>query len=157
MAKNTGSGSRTGSVTDRTQVKNPVTGDYVKRNERKEGQGRVHGRQAGRQQVQGCRDRAGRPAQDELTGPVMDTSTAPACPACGFRVFNRRYPKCESCGAELPESIVYTTWSGTPCWQPTRSASSNTTAMSARRRSRDLGASIDDAILTTVLKLTPDA
>jgi hypothetical protein len=33
MAKNTGSGSRTGSVTGRTQVKNPVTGDYVKRDE----------------------------------------------------------------------------------------------------------------------------
>jgi hypothetical protein len=33
MAKNTGSGSRTGSVTDRTQVKNPATGDYVKRDE----------------------------------------------------------------------------------------------------------------------------
>jgi hypothetical protein len=33
MAKNTGSGSRSGSVTGRTQVQNPVTGDYVKRDE----------------------------------------------------------------------------------------------------------------------------
>lgn len=33
MAKNTGSGSRTGSVVGRTQTKNPVTGDYVKRDE----------------------------------------------------------------------------------------------------------------------------
>ncbi len=33
MAKNTGEGSRKGSVDNRTQVKNPVTGDYVKRNE----------------------------------------------------------------------------------------------------------------------------
>ena len=33
MAKNTGSGSRTGAVTGRTQVKNPKTGDYVKRND----------------------------------------------------------------------------------------------------------------------------
>ncbi|MGZ5249762.1 MAG: hypothetical protein ACXWCU_10470 [Caldimonas sp.] len=33
MAKNTGTGSRTGSVSGRTQVKNPVTGEYVKRNE----------------------------------------------------------------------------------------------------------------------------
>lgn len=33
MAKNTGSGSRVGSVAGRTQVKNPVTGDYVKRDE----------------------------------------------------------------------------------------------------------------------------
>ena len=33
MAKNTGSGSRSGSVSGRTQVKNPVTGDFVKRDE----------------------------------------------------------------------------------------------------------------------------
>ena len=31
----------------------------------------------------------------------------PHCPACGFRVFNRRYPKCESCGAELPPDVAY--------------------------------------------------
>ncbi len=34
MAKNTGDGSRVGSVKDRTQVQNPVTGDFVKRDER---------------------------------------------------------------------------------------------------------------------------
>ncbi len=33
MAKNTGNGARAGSVTGRTQVQNPVTGDYVKRDE----------------------------------------------------------------------------------------------------------------------------
>jgi len=33
MAKNTGDGSRKGSVSDRTQVKNPVTGTFVKRDE----------------------------------------------------------------------------------------------------------------------------
>lgn len=33
MAKNTGEGSRTGAVTGRTQVENPKTGDFVKRNE----------------------------------------------------------------------------------------------------------------------------
>jgi predicted RNA-binding Zn-ribbon protein involved in translation (DUF1610 family) len=38
----------------------------------------------------------------------MELATSPTCPACGFRVFNRRYPKCESCGAELPDSIAYT-------------------------------------------------
>ncbi len=31
MAKNTGSGSRKGSVTERSQVKNPATGDFTKR------------------------------------------------------------------------------------------------------------------------------
>lgn len=35
MAKNTGDDSRKGSVSDRTQVKNPVTGTYVKRDEGK--------------------------------------------------------------------------------------------------------------------------
>ena len=34
-------------------------------------------------------------------------ASAPRCPECGFEVFNRRYPKCESCGTVLPESIVY--------------------------------------------------
>jgi hypothetical protein len=33
MAKDTGKGSRKGSVKSRTQVKNPKTGDYAKRNE----------------------------------------------------------------------------------------------------------------------------
>jgi hypothetical protein len=39
---------------------------------------------------------------------ALDGSAAPRCPECGFQVFNRRYPKCESCGAMLPETIVYT-------------------------------------------------
>ena len=30
------------------------------------------------------------------------------CQACGFRIFNRRYPKCESCGAPLAPSMLYT-------------------------------------------------
>ena len=33
MAKNTGEGSRKGAVSGRSQVKNPVTGNYVKRDE----------------------------------------------------------------------------------------------------------------------------
>ncbi len=37
-----------------------------------------------------------------------DADAGPHCPACGFHVFNRRYPKCESCGAELPDTIAYT-------------------------------------------------
>ena len=35
MAKDTGKGSRQGSVKGRTQVENPKTGDYVKRDEAK--------------------------------------------------------------------------------------------------------------------------
>lgn len=30
----------------------------------------------------------------------------PLCSACGFRVFNRRYPKCERCGSALPASLL---------------------------------------------------
>ena len=28
------------------------------------------------------------------------------CQACGFRIFNRRYPKCESCGVELSPGLA---------------------------------------------------
>ena len=30
------------------------------------------------------------------------------CPECGFRIFNRRVPRCESCGAALPEELLLT-------------------------------------------------
>ena len=29
-----------------------------------------------------------------------------SCPTCGFRVFNRRYPKCERCKSALPASLL---------------------------------------------------
>jgi len=28
------------------------------------------------------------------------------CPECGFQIFNRRVPKCESCGAALPAELL---------------------------------------------------
>ena len=34
-------------------------------------------------------------------------SRTPSCPYCGFTVFNPRYPKCEKCGEQLPESVVH--------------------------------------------------
>jgi hypothetical protein len=40
MAKNTGDDSRKGAVSGRTQVLNPTTGDYVKRDENGEGTGK---------------------------------------------------------------------------------------------------------------------
>ena len=40
MAKNTGDDSRKGAVSGRTQVRNPVTGDYVKRDEDGTGPGK---------------------------------------------------------------------------------------------------------------------
>ena len=36
----------------------------------------------------------------------MPPNLSPVCPACGFRVFNRRYPKCESCGNWLPTPLA---------------------------------------------------
>lgn len=30
----------------------------------------------------------------------------PTCQVCGFTVYNRRYPKCESCGAELGAGLA---------------------------------------------------
>jgi uncharacterized Zn finger protein len=39
---------------------------------------------------------------------MLDAHVSPRCPECSFQVFNRRYPKCESCGTMLPETIVYT-------------------------------------------------
>lgn len=32
----------------------------------------------------------------------------PCCQACGFAVYNRRYPKCESCGAVLAVGLAMT-------------------------------------------------
>jgi hypothetical protein len=29
------------------------------------------------------------------------------CPTCGFQIFNRRVRKCESCGGELPEDLLF--------------------------------------------------
>ncbi|MFH2134865.1 MAG: hypothetical protein ABII81_06750 [Pseudomonadota bacterium] len=29
------------------------------------------------------------------------------CPACDFPIFNRRVPRCESCGADLPQALLY--------------------------------------------------
>ena len=40
MAKNTGKGSRIGSVSERSQVQNPVTGEWVKRDDSEDGKGR---------------------------------------------------------------------------------------------------------------------
>ena len=41
-----------------------------------------------------------------MTAPIR--SPRPKCPECGFSIFNRRFAKCESCGEQLPTSIVYT-------------------------------------------------
>lgn len=37
----------------------------------------------------------------------MDDKDIYKCPICGFRIFNRRYPRCESCKALLPSELVH--------------------------------------------------
>ena len=37
----------------------------------------------------------------------MDDKDIYRCPKCGFRIFNRRYPRCESCKTLLPSELVY--------------------------------------------------
>ncbi len=40
---------------------------------------------------------------------VRDTTMSKyRCPECGFRIFNRRVPRCESCGSLLPEELLLT-------------------------------------------------
>ena len=39
--------------------------------------------------------------------PTPDTNPSFTCPACRKLVFNRRYPRCEFCGAILPAEVAY--------------------------------------------------
>ena len=39
----------------------------------------------------------------------MATTNQFVCPDCGFRIFNRRYPRCERCGKALPKELIYST------------------------------------------------
>ena len=68
--------------------------------------------------------------------PPPTRTVRPTCPACGFRVFNRRYPKCEKCGAPLPEAIVYTAAE----LATMRDADQRSDEERARRRAREQGA-----------------
>jgi len=85
----------------------------------------------------------------------MDTSGTPTCPECGFRIYNRRFPNCESCGAALPESLVYS--------PVERFALQKEEEERALERSRPGAAedlsittpgSLDDAVLTAAMDLT---
>ena len=39
---------------------------------------------------------------------MSEYSTKYKCPECGAMIANRRYPKCESCAAQLPAELLYT-------------------------------------------------
>ena len=86
----------------------------------------------------------------------MDTSGTPTCPDCGFRIYNRRFPNCESCGAALPETLVYSA--------AERFALQKEDEERALERARHPRAdsdfsitspgSLDDAVLTAAMELT---
>ena len=85
----------------------------------------------------------------------MDTTSTPTCPECGFRIYNRRFPSCESCGAVLPDTLVYSA--------AERFALQQEEEQRALERARRSGeedfrittpGSLDDAVLTAALDLT---
>jgi hypothetical protein len=85
----------------------------------------------------------------------MDTSSTPTCPECGFRIYNRRYPNCESCGAALPETLVYS-----PAERFALQHEEEERALERDRRSLidevsiTTPHSLDDAVLNAAVKLT---
>jgi len=93
---------------------------------------------------------------DPQQASTMDTSAAPACPECGFRVFNRRYPKCESCGAVLPETIAYTAVERHSLLVADEERQLAHDRLERAPEVTDFGASIDEALLTAAMNLTPD-
>ena len=83
----------------------------------------------------------------------LDGGAAPRCPDCGFQVFNRRYPKCESCGAPLPETIVYS-----PAQRHALLVADEERSLErARHESSTVDgapASLDDALVSAMMGLT---
>ena len=85
----------------------------------------------------------------------MDTSAAPTCPHCGFRVYNRRFPNCESCGAALPDTLVYS-----PLERFALQRAEEERSLERARRSvaEDVSittpGSLDDALLRVAMNLT---
>lgn len=87
---------------------------------------------------------------------TSDTPTPPTCPACGFIVFNRRYPKCESCGATLPETLVYTAAERHALITADEERQREKDRLERAPAVTDLGASIDDAVLTAAMNLASE-
>ncbi|MCE9660566.1 MAG: hypothetical protein K8R60_18725 [Burkholderiales bacterium] len=85
----------------------------------------------------------------------MDTSATPVCPDCGFRIYNRRFPNCEACGAGLPESLVYS-----PIERFEFQLEEEERSLAKARRtvqqpfSITTPGSLDDSVLSAVLELT---
>ncbi len=85
----------------------------------------------------------------------MDTSATPTCPECGFRIYNRRFANCESCGAALPESLVYS-----PVERHALQLEDEERSLERARRqpAEDLSitspGSLDDGVMSAVMGLT---
>lgn len=83
----------------------------------------------------------------------MDLSATPTCPDCGFRIYNRRYPNCESCGAVLPESIAYS-----PVERHALLVADEERALEKARNERSTGdtspSGFDESVMSAVMTLT---
>jgi len=85
----------------------------------------------------------------------MDTTGAPTCPECGFRIYNRRFPNCESCGVALPETLVYS-----PVERFALKVEEDERSLEKARRSAaeefsiTTPGSLDDAVLSAAMDLT---
>jgi len=85
----------------------------------------------------------------------MDTTSTPTCPECGFRIYNRRFPSCESCGAALPDTLVYSAAERLALQQEEDRRALERAHRSSEEAFRiTTPGSLDDAVLTAALDLT---
>ena len=81
--------------------------------------------------------------------------TAPSCPECGFTIYNRRFPKCESCNAVLPETLVY---SAAERFALQHEEEERSLEKARRSAAEDFSittpGSLDDAVLSAAMALT---
>jgi len=81
--------------------------------------------------------------------------SAPSCPECGFTIYNRRFPNCESCGAGLPETLGY---SAAERFTLQHEEEERSLEKARRSAAEDFTitspGSLDDAVLTAAMTLT---
>ena len=81
--------------------------------------------------------------------------TAPSCPECGFTIYNRRFPNCESCKAVLPETLVYSAAERFTLQQEEEERSLEKARRSAAEDFTITSpGSLDDAVLSAAMALT---
>ncbi len=67
------------------------------------------------------------------------------CPACGFLIHNRGYPKCERCGGELPSHLLLSKEDRDADWKATMAARAE--ARKRERPERDVGGGADFGLM----------